>query len=190
MYQPDAESSSRIAQHTNRRRVLLALGSTAVGGGLLARRGTDPAAAVDLETFTVEDATFEADAVSPELEASLAYEYEVPDADGLSVWLAVDGDRIDESSLMLANGSGSDTVSLSAPVTTADGFDAAVFDPDAGETATVAVPVTVGIEITQGGEVRADATDDGTAEIVVQHPEAEPATVTLGGSVTVSDGEQ
>jgi uncharacterized protein YabE (DUF348 family) len=177
---------SLIAQHTNRRRVIIALGSTAVGGGILARTFSDPVAAVSVDTLDVQDAEFDAEAVTPALEATVAYEYDVESATNVRVWIAVDGDEVSETELYTSSADTSNDVDMTAPVTDADGFGASDFKTAPGEDLSVTVPVTVGVEVSDGDRVIADATASDSAEVVVRNPD-DASSASVGGVVTVVD---
>lgn len=179
------DSSSLIAQHTNRRRVILAMGSTAVGGGILARAASQPAAAVSVDSLEVPDAEFEAEAVEPELEATVAYEYSVPSATDVTVWLGVGDDRLSSTDLFTSSPEASNDVSLSAALLDSSAFEAADFEVGVGESTTVDVPVTVGVDVYDGDSVVAKADASETAVVTVQHPDEETATASVGGTVTI-----
>jgi len=173
----------------SRRRVLASTATLAVGGVGLATLGSDPARAeVTVDSLETPAQTFEADAIEPELQAALAYEYEVDPAASVEMLvfeLLVGGDVIDEVALSTSETALSQTTDLAGMVTDASAWQASDFAPAVVESVTREVDVTVTFAVRgPDGDIASDSAS-GTKAITVTNPEN--AVARVGGVVTVVD---
>lgn len=189
MHADPLETDWRDESHRSltKRKFLTSTGAVLVGGtGLAIGMVERSSAAVSLDTWDVQDATFQAESVTPQVSATVAYEY---DAAGVSeVWLAltVDGDVVDETGAMVATDAGTGEKSLSGGVLDSPAFEQADFEVSPGGTNSVSVPIGAQFEVrASDGAVVASDTAEQTATVELVHPEDGVATV--GGNVTISD---
>jgi hypothetical protein len=171
----------------SRRGVVAGAGGVLLGGGTLAV-GTREAAAVTIGDIETSGGDFEAASVAPVLDATVEYEYEVETASDVTVWIAVDGDRVSETELYTSSASASNDVSMSAPVLDSGGFTAEDFSVEPGAETTVSVPLSVGVAVFDGGREQARAEESTRVDVSVVHPEDAPATASVGAVIEVVDG--
>jgi hypothetical protein len=176
---------SRIASEYSRRRVLTAVGVVAGGGATLAVAPEDARADVAVEDFSVSDATFEAESVTPIVDAQIAYAYRADAVSELSIDLTVGETVVDSESLRTSRAELDETTQLSGEILAADAYSQSDFEPDAGGETTVTVEVGVRFRVldADGNELAADsARDDATVEVVSPVGETH---ATIGGSATI-----
>jgi len=176
---------SRIANNYSRRRVLTAVGVVAGGGAALAVAPEDARADVAVEEFAVSDATFEAESVTPVVDADIAYAYRADSVSELAFELLVGESVVAEDALRTASTELDETTQLSGEVLDADAYSQSDFASDAGAETTVTVDVGVRFRVldADGDELAADsARDDATVEVVSPVGETH---ATIGGSATI-----
>lgn len=171
----------------SRRGVVAGVGGVLLGGGALAV-GTREAAAVTIGDIETTGGDFEATSVDPVLDATVSYEYEVETATDVTVWIAVDGDRVSETELYTSSASASNDVTMSAPVLDSDGFTSEDFSVEPGKETTVTVPLSVGVAVFDGEREQARAEETTSVDVSVVHPEDAPASASVGAVIEVVDG--
>jgi hypothetical protein len=173
-----------------RRRVLVgtaAAGASAAAGLTLA--AGDAAADVTFGELTIADATHEAPAPSPtpHLDVTAKYEYEVEAPDRVAVSLRVgDSDgltTVDGFDTTTGSSSLSDSREFSAPVTAADAWSEAAFEPE-NESVTQTVTVALSIAVSRDGATVASARVEEAVDITVRDT-AHGAEASIGGDGSV-----
>lgn len=182
-HQPSEDSRSIVT----RRRALATLGtlagSSVVAAGALTR-SQRAGASVSVEDFDVSDATFEAQSVTPIVDATIAYDYSVEQASEIYVALQAGGEQIASESLRTSSAELSNTTELTGNVLDSPSYGQSDFAVASGETTTVNVDVGVLFEVRYDGSVVASDTATDTASVEVVSPESgEYATV--GGSASI-----
>ena len=173
--------------NVSRRRVLAGVGGLAIGGVGLSVGMSGAGAAVSLNSWDVQDQTFEAESVTPVVNATVAYDYDAAGVSTLWMALTVSGDVVDETGKMVSSDSGSGEESLSGGVLESSAFTQSDFEVGAGGTTTVDVPVGAAFEVRDSaGNVLASDSVEQTAVVKVVHPEDGVATV--GGSAVIEQG--
>lgn len=176
---------SRIADSYSRRRVLTAVGVVAGGGAALAVAPEDARADVAVEEFAVSDATFEAESVTPIVDAEVAYAYRADAVSEIALELRVGETVVDETTLRTSSAELESSESLSGNVLDADAYSQSDFAPDAGgeTTVTVAVGVRFAVLDADGDELASDrASDEATVEVISPR---DKQYATIGGSATI-----
>ena len=175
----------------SRRHAIAALATVVGGGTTLALVGSDGArASVSVESFEVADATFEADDVTPVIDADIGYAYRADSVTELWIGLLVGEEVVAEETLRTNSEELENTTDLSGRVLDSPAYGQSDFAVDAGETTTVTVDAGVRFEVRNGdGSVLAsdEATDSATVEVV--SPEGETY-ATIGGSGEIRDADE
>jgi len=180
----------------SRRQALLGLGTLAVSGSGLAVVGTQQAsgaANVSVDSFTVSDATFEAESVAPVVELSLAYDYDVgvSGVSGLVFELAVGDSVVASDELTTDRTALSNTTDLSGRVTDADAWGSADFAPAVGKSVSRDVSVTVRFVVLDStGDVIVSDTATDSATVTVTHPQDSRLVAEVGGDGVIVDGSE
>ena len=181
---------SIVTKHASRRRALAAMGTVVGGGTTLAPVGSDGARAeVSVESFDVDDATFEAREVTPVIDAEIGYAYRADHVAELWIALLVGEEVVAEETLRTGNDELENTTTLSGRVLDSPAYAAADFAVDGGEETSVTVEAGVRFEVRDAdGDVLAgdEATDEATVEVV--SPES-GSYATIGGLGEVRDAE-
>lgn len=180
--------SSQTGASLTRRRLVAGVGTVALGGTAIAF-GTQEAAAVTLDEIETSGGEFEAASVEPELQATVSYEYDVGSASTVTVWVAVDDDRVAETELYTSMASGSNEVELTAAVLDSDAFSASDFEVSLGEQTTVTVPMSVGVAVFDGESEQARAEESTSVDVTVTHPDDSDATASVGAVIDVTDAK-
>ena len=179
---------SIVTKHARRRRALAARGTVGGGGTTLALVGSDGARAeVSVESFDVDDATFEAREVTPVIDAEIGYAYRADHVAELWIALLVGETIVAEETLRTGNDELENSTTLSGRVLDSPAHTGTDFEVDAGETVSVTVDAGVRFEVRDSaGEVLAsdDATDSSTVEVVSPDDETH---ATIGGVATIDD---
>ena len=172
---------------TRRRLVALTAGAAATGTAAVALGTDDAAATVSVDELSVDDGTFadEDPDPTPVLEVAAALEYRVDELDTVRVELLVGTDDTDrevvDTEVLDTSVTETDTErDLSAPVTDAEPFDAAMFAPDPESTVSVDIHVALRLSIEHEGETVVDDLADDTATIEVTN-ESIALEATVGG---------
>ena len=181
---------SIVTKHASRRRALAAMGTVVGGGTTLALVGIDGARAeVSVESFEVEDATFEASDVTPVIDATIGYEYRADHVAELWIALLVGEEVVAEETLRTGSDELENTTDLSGRVLDSPQYSADDFDVDDGETTSVTVDAGVRFEVRDAdGDVVAsdESRDESTVEVVSP---ADGTHATIGGVADVVDEE-
>ena len=181
---------SIVTKHASRRRALAAVGTVVGGGTALALVGSDAARAeVSVESFEVDDATFEAREVTPVIDAEIGYAYRADHVAELWIALLVGEEVVAEETLRTGSDELENTTDLSGRVLDSPDHTGTDFEVDAGETTSVTVDAGVRFEVRDSdGEVLAsdEATDSATVDVV--SPE-DGTYATIGGTATIDDSE-
>jgi hypothetical protein len=189
MHDPSRYDS--VAQHISRRRVLGGLGTAVATGGAAYHLSQPARAAVSIDSWTVPDASFEADAITPVVNATIAFEYDVgaSDVTAVALELLVDGHTVAADELVTDATSASSQTSLSGSVLDSEAWTAADFDPAIGETVSPEVTVAVRLAILapDDSEIVTDSAES-TSAVVVAHPQQTEYVASVGGEATISDG--
>ena len=184
----DDWSVSNLNSGLSRRRVLLGTASVAVGATALQLvAGQNARANVSVEQVSIDDATFEAEAVDPVVDVTVAYAYAADSVSELHIELLVDGDAVASESLRTGSEELENDTDLSGRVVDADAWSAADFEVESGESITREIDVTVEFSVVDVDRVVASDSATDTAEIVVEHPNDDHATVGMVGQIV--DGE-
>ena len=184
----DDWSVSNLNSGLSRRRVLLGTASVAVGATALQLvAGQNARANVSVEQVSIDDATFEAEAVDPVVDVTVAYAYAADSVSELHIELLVDGDAVASESLRTGSEELENDTDLSGRVVDADAWSAADFEVEFGESITREIDVTVEFSVVDVDRVVAADSASDTAEIIVEHPNDDHATVGMVGHIV--DGE-
>ena len=184
----DDWSVSNLNSGLSRRRVLLGTASVAVGATALQLvAGQNARANVSVEQMSIDDATFEAEAVDPVVDVTVAYAYAADSVSELHIELLVDGDAVASESLRTGSEELENNTDLSGRVVDADKWSAADFEVESGESITREIDVTVEFSVVDVDRVVAADSATDTPEIVVEHPNDDHATVGMVGQIV--DGE-
>ena len=168
------------------RRQAIGAAVTVVGGGsAIAVVGAQPARAqVSVDDVSVSDATFEADAVDPVVDATIAYAYRHDSTTELAFELLVGETVIASESLRTASTELESETELSGRVADADGWTASDFEAPAGETTTRDVTVGVRFAVLDGDSVVIEDTAADTATVTVENPNDSTASVGMAAQIT------
>ena len=184
----DDWSVSNLNSGLSRRRVLLGTASVAVGATALQLvAGQNARANVSVEDVSIDDATFEAEAVDPVLDVTVAYAYAADSVSELHIELLVDGDAVASESLRTGSEELENDTDLSGRVVDADKWSASDFEVESGESITREIDVAVEFSVVDVDRVVAADSASDTAEILVEHPNDDHATVGMVGEIV--DGE-
>ena len=184
----DDWSVSNLNSGLSRRRALLGTASVAVGATALQLvAGQNARANVSVEQVSIDDATFEAEAVDPVVDVTVAYAYAADSVSELHIELLVDGDAVASESLRTGSEELENNTDLSGRVVDADKWSAADFEVESGESITREIDVTVEFSVVDVDRVVAADSATDTPEIVVEHPNDDHATVGMVGQIV--DGE-
>lgn len=179
------------AVSTLSRRQALAGGATLLtAGGTLVWVGQPASAAVSVEEWTVADATFEAEAVTPVVDATVQWSYDVGEraVAELFVGLSVDGETIASETLDTKRTVLDGDSALSGDVTDSSAWDQSDFEVGVGEAVTRTLTIGVTFEVRdESGVIVADSDED-SAEVEVSHPQETKLLAEVGGSATITDG--
>ena len=185
-----ADSDWSIDTNSVSRRHAIAAVGTVVGGGTLLATGSDSARAeVSVESFDVADATFEADDVTPVIDAEIGYAYRADHVAELWIALVVGETVVAEETLQTGADELENTTDLSGRVTDADRYSTGDFAVDAGEETTVSVDAGVRFEVRDAnGDVLASDEQFDESEVQVVSPNGDQF-ATVGGTATIEDGD-
>lgn len=184
-----SDDSQRIV---SRRQALATLGTLAGGSvvaGVTLTSMQRAGASVSVEDFQVSDATFEAQSVTPIVDATIAYDYTVEQASEIYVELQAGGEQIASETLRTSSAELSNTTELTGNILDSPAFGASDFTVASGETTTIDVDVGVLFEVRYDGNVVASDTASDTASVEVVSPES-GGYATVGGSVSFRDGSE
>ena len=180
----DDWSVSNLNSGLSRRRVLLGTASVAVGATALQLvAGQNASANVSVEQVEIADATFEAEAVDPVVDVTVAYAYAADSVSELHIELLVDGDAVASESLRTDSEELENDTDLSGRVVDADKWSAVDFEVESGESVTREIDVTVEFSVVDVDSVVAADSATDTAEIVVEHPTDGVASVGMVGEI-------
>lgn len=180
-----------VAQHYNRRRVVAGLATLAAGGAGLSALGHPARASVSIDSWTVPDASFEAEAVAPVADATIAYAFDVGSdtaVRALAFELLVDGHAVASDELVTETTSLENTTTLSGALTDSGAWSTSDFDVAVGES--VAHDVTVAVRFAVVGTDESEivtARAEDTATVTVAHPQQTEYTASVGGEVAIRD---
>lgn len=187
----DTNDSSDSSTVTRRR--VLATGASIIGAGSVGVYGVtrteNARASVDVESFQVSDVTFEAQSVTPVLDATIAYDYSVKNASEIFIGLEAGGEQIASETLRTDSSELQNTTELSGNVLDSPAFDQSDFAVASGEETTVSVDVSVVFEVRYDSNVVASDSASDTASVEVLSPES-GAYATVGGSASFRDGSE
>lgn len=175
----------------SRRQAVGGIALTAAGSVAGIRAMSDPVAAdVTVDTLTVPDASFEADAIAPAVDVTAAYSYDVgaQSVGDVRVALSVDGVEVASDTLRTDRSSLSGDTDLQGTVTDADGYTSADFAVDVGED--VQRTLDIGLTFTvrdPDGKTIVEATDSTTTVVSIAHPQESEWTAQVGGEGSVID---
>ena len=184
----DDWSVSNLNNGLSRRRALLGTASVGVGATALQLvAGQNARANVSVEDVSIADATFEAEAVDPVVDVEIAYAYAADSVSELHIELLVDGDAVASESLRTGSEELENDTDLSGRVADADKWSASDVAVESGESITREIDVTVEFSVVDVDRVVAADSATDTAEITVEHPNDDHATVGMVGQIV--DGE-
>jgi len=151
------------------------------------------AARVSVNSLDVASQTFEQETVTPVVNVQLGYEYDAGQqpVDALRFELSVADSVVASTDLRTSRVALSGDTTLAGRVSDADAWSAQDFTVDIGETVERTVSVGVRMAVLDGDNsviVEDSVRDD--AAITVTHPQENAWTATVGGTGTITDGEQ
>jgi len=173
----------------SRRQFGIAAGSVALttSGAVALTRLSAPARALEVTSFEIDGATYEADdgqLYTPWLSATVEYDYRVNDDVGearalLMVGPGNDREVIDMVSQPISGREGTGSFDMAAPLIDAEQYDSSDFDvADPGDTTTVTVDVAARVDVRGLGDtILAAETAKATVAIETVHTGKEPEVV-------------
>lgn len=168
----------------SRRQSLLLGGSLLAGGTTLAATTfADRATALSVDSFNVQDATFEKETITPELIVDLAYSYQVNDApDEVRLQLLVGGKTVDQTILTSPGSTLDDTTRLSGLVTDTSAWASEDFTVNPGESVSRDLNVSILLEVLRDNSVIVSDEKTDTVTVTVTHPDELSLKASVGGS--------
>jgi len=170
----------------SRRQALVGIGTLAAGGvGLSAVAVETAGASVSVDSFAVSDAEFTAESVTPVLDVTLVFDYDVGNQPVSSLRFAVSvGDsQIAEKTLNTGMATYEGTETLSGVITDSDAWSASDFSPPVADSVSrqVSVSVLFAVRDSDGAAIASDTASD-TATVSVSHPQETEYVASVGGS--------
>lgn len=169
------------------------MGSLAVGGTSVVLIGSEDASAqVSVDSFSVADASFQAEAIDPVVDVTVAYDYDVGNSSvrELLLTLVVDGTDVAQSSLTTDRTTLEGEETLRGRVADSEQWSAEEFAPEVASSVERDVSVTVRFAVvgTDGETLVSDEATD-TAVVSVSHPQESEYVASVGGSGEIIDGD-
>ncbi|MFW5964382.1 MAG: hypothetical protein ACOCQM_05905 [Natronomonas sp.] len=174
----------RVAQSVNRRRVIAGMGTLAAGGVAVAAVPDAARATVEVDDLSIPDASFEAEAVDPEVVVDVAYAYDASGAgvDALGFTLTVGETVVDEARLDTNTEELENTETLRGSVTDSDAWSASDFEPEVGDSVTRELSIGVTFDVLDSADesVVGDTATE-TADVTVEHPQENGYSASVDG---------
>lgn len=176
---------SNLHNGLSRRRVLAGVATVAGGGTAITLAASQSARAeVGVEDVSIQDASFEAEAVDPIVDVTVAYAYRYDAPTELHIELLVGDEPVASESLRTGRAELENTTTLSGRVVDAAAWELSDFRVAPNETVTRDIDVGVRFAVVDVDEVVAEDAASDTAEIEVTHPDESVAQVGMTGEIT------
>lgn len=189
----DKRRIDRAESHLNRRTALASGAALLTAGGSLVLIGDPVHAAVSVDSLTVDDESFTAEAVSPVLDVTAGYSYDVGNSavSKLRFTLAVDGSPIASDDLVTDRTTLENETTLSGSIIDSDAWAATDFAPAVAESVSRKLSIDLTFEVlgSDGAVLVSDSASD-TAVVTVSHPQESEYVASVGGTGTIRTASQ
>lgn len=179
----DKATANRRVSLTRRQSLLLG-GSLLAGGTTVAAASfSREASALSVDSFSVQNAAFERETITPKLIVDSAYSFQLNDApDEARIQLLVGGEIIDQKMLMSPSNQVDDTIRLSGIVTDTSAWASADFTVEPGQEVSKQLDVAILLEVVRDNSVVVSDKKTETVTVTVAHPDKLTLSASIGGS--------